>query len=157
MDKKNIKEELARRAELSLVGKAIIGIVGGVMLLLLGLRTCSKREDIQLDTSNVKWLSQSILDLAITLDSSKKAAHLIKFGVDAKIADSIATLICTRNKGGVIIRELDSQEIDSLNNANNFPVSIPDNTYNVFYVQSLKDDDYVIVIKDSLIKDIISR
>ncbi len=154
---RNLKEELANRAQLSLTGNAIIGIIGGTLIMLITwFKTCQKNEDVPLETSNVQWFKQKILYLAITLDSNKRLNYFSKLGISPQTVDSVVDLMAFRSQEGAFVYEIYKHQIDSLNNI--FELSIPIENLNnqlFFYVESLKQADYIVVIKDSLIQKII--
>ena len=150
------KENLAQRAQLSIKGKAIIGLAGGVIILISGwFKTCNNHDSVLLETPNVTWISY-VLDSAIPLDSIKRVVYFVKLGVAVHEADSIATLISNRNKNGTNISELDKIKIDSLNRTFKLSIPMPDSNSMIFYIKSLESKDYILVMKDSLINKIIS-
>lgn len=150
------KENLAQRAQLSIKGKAIIGLAGGVIILIsVWFKTCNNHDSVLLETPNVTWISY-VLDSAIPLDSINRVVYFVKLGIAVHEADSIATLISNRNKNGTNISELDKIKIDSLNRTFKLSIPMPDSNSMIFYIKSLESKDYILVMKDSLINKIIS-
>ena len=118
--RKNLMDELGRRAQLSMLGKGIIGLLGGVIILFVTwIRTCNKDNSVELESPGVQWFNHNILDPAITLDSNKRFTHFSELGIKPEVADSIAEFIASRRVGGSIAHELNKMEIDSLNKALN--------------------------------------
>ena len=150
-------DELGRRAQLSMLGKGIIGLLGGVIILFVTwIRTCNKDNSVELESPGVQWFNQHFRP-SDTLDSNKRITHFGELGVRPEVADSIAEFIASRRVGGSIAHELNKKEIDSLNKALNLFLPNADSKNKMlFFVQSLKREDYIVITKDSLIENIVS-
>lgn len=145
---------LAKRAELSVVGKAFIGVVGGIVLLFLTLfKKCNEREDDFIPLMD-KWVEYNVLDPITLLDSNKRVRHFKKLGVQENQIDSIGEFMFWRLKGGKIIHSLNHQEVDSLKKLHQSVFKKDMTSIKYYYIKSIDSSDFIIGIKDSLIFDL---
>lgn len=145
---------LGKRAELSVQGKAVIGVVAAILMLIAYIINGGKKqkETITLLNEKESWLESNILIPALSLEGGKKFAYLSKFGLLEK--DSVIVEIISNNaKGGKFISYIDYANADSILDSEFIHLYDKDNW--LFYINSIKANDLIIIVKDSMVKSVL--
>ena len=147
--KKQLTDTLANRAELSVYGKAVIGIVSGIVLTVIGISR-SKHEQTRIKEMSVPkhWVVANVLNPSITLrNNASIVEHYASIGIDSLRAVEINQYIYKQTNNGELIKPLNKIEIDSLNRL----LKVDVDTLWTFHIDNLEGEDFVLSIKDKKI------
>ena len=153
--KKSFLTILSNRAYLSMLGKGIIGLVGGLVLLFITISRSRENNKPKLYNDKTNWVENAIIEKATLPDSASRFKYFKIKGYGGKEIDSEIMFIYKRCKGGSLLKELKNNEVDSILSANKIILSsnLSDMNDWVFYVKSIDSADFLLVIKDSLIAE----
>lgn len=152
MDKNKALSILAKRAHLSMAGKAVLGLVFGTILTILGFFRRAHDKDVLEEINKPKtWAKMEITDPPCCLkNNSYFFKHYSALGVDSVDAIYLNQYIKDMTAKGALLFELDSLEIDSVNKL------LRIDTQWVFRVDDLKGQSFILVVKDKKIQNIVS-
>ena len=147
--KKQLTDTLANRAELSVYGKAVIGIVSGIVLTVIGISRCKHDKVINKEMSTPEyWVKSHVLNPAVSArNDGRLFEHYASLGIDSLRAAAINNYIYERANHGKLITTLNKIEIDSLNRL----LKVGVDTLWTFHIDNLEGEDFVLAIKDKKI------
>lgn len=156
IDKKDLWEIAGRRAHLSMLGKGIIGLVGGTLVLIVTFfRKCNDRAP--LESKNASQIKGMVIEPALNLDSIQSNNYYISLGVPSTDINRIVSYIKNRGKSGILIRELQKDEFNYLNDSNNYILFNKSNIIpSYYYAISLDSSDFIIGLKDSILYKVVN-
>jgi len=95
--RKGFIEILGRRAQLSMLGKGVIGLIGGTLVLIITFfRKCNDREP--LETKNADWIEAKFINPALHSDSAERSKYYNAIGIPDTNMDSISNYIKNRSR-----------------------------------------------------------
>jgi hypothetical protein len=157
MEKKNILQKLGKRSYKSLVGNAVIGVIGGVIIWVI---TLFRGEPKTYKMSLENWISVNLIDPSTSsLNYTELRKYYLSRVVDSSRIDTIINILKTNSEGGATVSEFQNKRIldsvlhsNSINNLDNGT----QNQHSYYYINSLEHTDFLMVLKDSLIDNVIS-
>ena len=154
--KQSFLTTLANRAHLSMLGKGVIGLVGGTILIFVRMSRNREKKEPKLNNHRESWVENSIIDAATVPDSSARFEYFKVKGYKGRDVDTIISFINQRCKGGSLVKELIGRDRDSVSKLVNSEYNLTDNNAWIFYINSLDSVDFLLVLKDSSIVETIS-
>jgi len=154
--KKSFLTIISNRAQLSMLGKGIIGLVGGVIMIFVTLSRNSKKNEPKLHGDRVAWVENSIIYPATLPNASVRSEYFkVKISNGMSI-DSIISFISEKCKNGSLVKELNRHQVDSFSNQIKDQHTLSDTSAWVFHVNYLDSSSFLLVVKDSTIVETLS-
>jgi hypothetical protein len=153
-DNKNISETLAERAYLSVAGKAVIGLMGGIILTIIGFFRREHNETVLQDIHRPHtWIKMEILDPPMALENNTYIfKHYASLGIDSQEAIWINKYIKEMTAHAGLVFPLTPIEIDSVNKLLHTNID----TQWTVRANDLNGRSFILVVKDKKIQNIIS-
>ncbi len=153
--KKTPLEVLGDRAYLSMWGKGVIGLVGGIILTVLGFfRRHEQNEILQELEKPIVQVKMHVINFTFgKMRREYIIDHFTELGVDSSSAMNVYQYICDMALGGSLVNRINNKQLDSVNKL----LSSREDSKSVFCVENVKtDQSFIIVYRDHKIINIVS-
>ncbi|WP_276132185.1 hypothetical protein [Polluticoccus soli] len=156
MEKRTFWDNLGDQSQLSMLGKGLIGIVGGTLVMIVTcFRKCDDRKPI--GVLNASEIEVAFIKPALGADSIDRNSYYTKMGVPARNVDSVINYINNRSKGGTVIRTVQEEELKYLNDSKNYLWPNPNSKEtSYYYVVSVDSPDFILGVRDTFLDAIIN-
>ncbi len=153
--KKKLLEVLGDRAYLSMLGKGVIGLIGGVILTILGFfRQHDRSERLEKSSRPEKIIEIELIEFASTIKGrSNIVDYYGRFGIDSSSAMSVSQYISRITSGPKLVKRVNNRDVDSVNKL----LDSHEDSQSVFRVENIDTDkSFIIVFRNNKIINIVS-
>jgi hypothetical protein len=155
-DRDTTSKKLSERAYLSVAGKAIIGLVGGVILLpIMIYRSCEPKyvrpqQDI--------WVEKLVVDSFKILAPAQRPVYLVSLGINPGNADSLALLLGNRISGFNYAKPFNQIDLERIDSTTHERINAyrADTSYKLYtFTTDSSKMNFIVAIKDSFVRDVV--